>query len=146
MISFPRCGWLTLRFTRIHRLVIGLERPILPSARKGFPTPASDTPLFGILAVGILLLVPLCAHTPLLTCHSPKQSNPAENRNPSTQQRWHLPKRESSVPWESRAMPPVLLLYRGVTWSAGRGLWRGAPTCGPPQSPCSLFQPSSSPL
>lgn len=36
----------------MHRLTTGLERPILPSARKGFPTPASDTPSLGSYQLG----------------------------------------------------------------------------------------------
>lgn len=101
MISFPHCCWLTLRFTRMCRLAMGFERPILPSARKGFPTPASDTPLFGILAVVILLLVPQHPHS--FSLAPPKQMNPGRKQKPLYQAKIVPTKGGSTVPCESHA-------------------------------------------
>ena len=151
MISFPHCGWLTLRFTRTCRLAMEFERPILPSARKGFPTPASDTPLFGIPAVVILLLVPPHAHTPLLT-RSPKAIEPKQKAETPLPSKDHTQQMETALcPVKATWMPPIFLILQGCHSDGRKGLkpQRGVPTCSQHKLPCSLFQallPSSSPL
>lgn len=127
MISFPHCCWLTPTFMQMCRLAMGFERPILPSARKGFPTPASDTPLWDPSSCN----PPASTTTYTHPSYSLPQSNrtQAESRNPSTKQRSHPAKGDSTVPCESHADATDLVL-QGYRSDCRKGLKprRGVPT------------------
>lgn len=152
MISFPHCRWLTPRFMQMCRLAMGFERPILPSARKGFPTLASDTPHFGILAVVILLLVPPHTHTPLT--RSPKAIEPKQKAEIPLPSKDRTQQRETALCLVKATRMPPISFYRDIARTAGRGWSLGgvsppARWGGQHETPCSLFWallPSSSPL
>lgn len=128
---------LSLAHTKVHTNV--LTDRLLPSARKRFPTPAWDTPLFGIPEVVMLLLVSLHAHTPSSYLLPESNRTQAERRKPSTKQRSYPAKGDSAVPCESQADATKLSHFTGLSLGRGWSLRGVSPPMDQHKLPGSLF-------